>query len=318
METVTCNLCGSADQRIVYTKPDEHYRGEEWFTVVECLNCGLGFLNPRPTTEEMDRYYPSQYYEYFSAKPDFHQRRYEIESEVVSAKIPDGIGRSLLDVGCANGNFPRRMQMLGWKVEGVEVSNNSERITDFKVYHEQLPHIPIDTPRYDAITAWSVLEHVHDPMAYFQKASKILKPNGIFVFVVPNFESLSSRSLFREDTPRHLYFFTRSTIREFLARADLMLTEIGCDNSIFEMRPLGWLRYYTTRLFGGKLRWQDLPPTRLEYLARHRLKNDFFSNFRYLITHPFTVFDRLLMPLYERWQLQSGSYGMLICVATKQ
>ena len=55
-----------------------------------------------------------------------------------------------------------------------------------------------------------------------------------------------------------------------------------------------------------------------EYLARHHLKNNFLSNSRYLITHPFSVLDRLLMPLYERWQLQSGSYGMLICIATKR
>lgn len=318
METVTCNLCGSADQRIVYSKPDEHFARDEWFTVVECVNCGLGFLNPRPTPEEMFHYYPSQYYEYDQLQPDFHERRYEIEAEVVRAKIPDGVGRSLLDVGCANGNFPRRMQMLGWEVEGVEVSKNSETIKDFKVYQEQFPDIPIDNPRYDAITAWSVLEHVHDPLAHFQKVSKILKPNGIFVFVVPNFESLSSRSLFREDTPRHLYFFKPGTIREFLARANLIPTEIKCDNSIFEMRPVGWLRYYVTRLLGRELRWQDIPPNRLEYLAGHQLQNNLLSNSRYLITHPLTVLDRLLMPLYERWQLHSGSYGMLLCIATKR
>lgn len=318
METVTCNLCGSADQRIVYKKPDEHYGGDEWFTVVECVNCGLGFINPRPTAEEIAQYYPSQYYEYFSRERDFHERRYGIEAEVIRGKIPDPTGLSLLDVGCANGNFPRHMQTLGWRVEGVEVSAHSDEIKDFKVYQTQFPDIPIDTPSYDAITAWSVLEHVHDPLAHFHKAAQLLKPNGIFVFVVPNFESLSSRSLFREDTPRHLYFFTRSTIREFLARAGLSPTEIRCDNTIFESRPLGWLRYYSNRLLGRQILWQDLPPTRLEYLARHHLPNNLLSNVRYIVTHPFTVLDRLLMPLYEKRQLQSGSYGMLICIATKQ
>jgi len=318
METVTCNLCGSADQRIVYSKPDEHYARDEWFTVVECVNCGLGFLNPRPTAEEIARYYPVEYYGYDQLQPDFHQRRYELEAEVVSAQMPNGGGRTLLDIGCANGNFPRQMQMLGWEVEGVEVSKNSETIKDFKVYQEQFPNIPINAPRYDAITAWSVLEHVYDPLAHFQKVARILKPNGIFVFVVPNFESLSSRSLFRDDPPRHLYFFTRSTIRELLSRADLTLLEIRCDNSIFEMRPVGWLRYYLNRLLRRELRWQDVPPNRLEYLAGHNLQNNFLSNFRYIITHPLTVLDRLLMPLYERWQLRSGSYGTLICVATKR
>ncbi len=318
METVNCNLCGASDQRIVYAKPDEHYPRDEWFTVVECLNCGLGFLNPRPTPEEIGQYYPAGYYEYDQRDPDFHERRYEIEADVIRGKIPDGKGRSLLDLGCANGNFPRYMKRLGWEVEGVEVSANSEEIKDFKVYREPFPELSIDGPYYDAITAWSVLEHLHDPLAHFQKAARLLKPGGIFVFVVPNFDSLSSHSLFREDTPRHLFFFTRRTISEFLARAELLATEIRCDNRIFEMRPLGWLRYYLNRSLGRKLRWQDLPPTRLEYLARHGLPNNLLSNFRYLITHPFTVLDRLLMPLYERWQLRTGTYGMLICVATKK
>lgn len=318
METVKCNLCGSSEQRTVFTKPDEHYPRDEWFTVVECVNCGLGFLNPRPTVDEIAQYYPAHYYEYFSRERDFHERRYEIEAEVIRAQTPDGVGRSLLDLGCANGSFPRHMQTLGWKVEGVEVSKNSEQITDFKVYDEPFPEIPVDHPRYDAITAWSVLEHVHDPFAYFRKASQLLKPNGIFVFVVPNFDSVSSRSLFREDAPRHLYYFSPGTLRQFLDRADLSLTELRCDNTIFEMRPLGWMRYYVKRFFGRTLQWQDLPPTRLQYLEQHHLPNNFISNFRYLITHPFTVFDRLLMPLYEKWQLKTGSYGMLICIATKR
>jgi 2-polyprenyl-3-methyl-5-hydroxy-6-metoxy-1,4-benzoquinol methylase len=62
------------------------------------------------------------------------------------------------------------MRRLGWKVEGVEVSSNAKLITDFKVYRQEFKDIPISEPRYDVITAWAVLEHVHDPMAYFKKA----------------------------------------------------------------------------------------------------------------------------------------------------
>jgi SAM-dependent methyltransferase len=318
METVTCNLCDSADQQVVYSKPDEHYFTHEWFTVVECLNCGLGFVNPRPTPDEMFRYYPSAYYGYDDLDPDYHRDRYEVEAEVVRARIPDGAGRLLLDIGCANGNFPRQMKKLGWEAEGVEISASSRSISDFKIYREQFPQIPINEPRYDAVTAWAVLEHVHDPMAHFRKAAAILKPGGVFVFLVTNFESVSSRRLFREDVPRHLYFFTEKTIREYLSRHGLVLVATNYGNNIFSMRPVGWLRYYIHQLTGRKLKWQDIPLNRTEYLAKHRLGNKLINNLRYVALHPFTVLDRLLMPFFERWQILSSSYGIVTYVAIKR
>ena len=317
METVTCNLCNSSEQRVVYSKPDERYFRDEWFMVVECTNCGLGFVNPRPSREEMSRYYPAAYYEYDGLDPDYHQRRYQLEAKVVRDIIPNGAGHRLLDIGCANGHFPRQMQKLGWEVEGVEISSNSSSISDFKIYSDEFPRIPVDEPRYDAITAWAVLEHVHDPMAHFRKAAKILKPGGVFVFLVTNFDSLSSRRLLREDTPRHLYFFTIETIRQYLSRNGLVLVAANYDNKIFSMRPVGWLRYYLYRLLGRTLTWQDIPPNRTEYLAKHQLQNTLISNLRYLALHPFTVVDRLLMPFYERWQMLSNSYGTASYVATK-
>src|SRR3546814_5417313 len=67
---------------------------------------------------------------------------------------------------------------------------------------------------YDVITAWAVLEHVHDPMSYFMKAASTIQSGGYFVFLVTNFDSISSRSLFREDVPRHLYFFSKPRSEE--------------------------------------------------------------------------------------------------------
>src|ERR1043166_4919276 len=110
MENVICNLCHSSDQRVVYSKPDELFCTDDWFTVVECVNCGLGFVNPRPTRAEMARYYPPGYYEYTLRERAYHERRYRRQAEVLQAVTPPESGRLLLDIGCANGNFPRRSE----------------------------------------------------------------------------------------------------------------------------------------------------------------------------------------------------------------
>ena len=317
MESVTCNLCHSSQQRSVYSKPDENYFTDEWFTVVECTNCGLGFVNPRPTPREMARFYPADYYEYESREADYHQRRYQLEAELVQAITPSGNGRLLLDIGCANGKFPRQMQKLGWAVEGVETLANSDDVSDFKIYREEFPQIPVPAPRYDLVTAWHVLEHVHDPAAHFRKVGEILKPGGIFVFVVPNFESISSYALFREDVPRHLYFFTEKTIREYLSRNGLTFVGAEHRKDLGLMRPVGWLRYYLYRLMGAELTWQDLPPNPKKYFARKGLKPGIGSYLRYALRHPLTVIDRLLVPIVEWLQLRVGSYGVVAYVARK-
>lgn len=316
MEYIKCNLCGSEDHRAVYSRPDILFHKNEWFNVVECNRCGLGFVNPRPSFNEMGKYYPSAFYDYFEDDITNHLIRYKKESEFI-----EGISakdRILLDIGCANGGFPRFMRKIGWQVEGVEISANSKSISDFKVYKEDFSQIPVSTPRYDVITAWAVLEHVHDPMTYFIKVAEVLKPNGLFVFLVTNFKSISSKFLFSEDIPRHLYFFTEETIKMYLAHAGLELIKADYSNKIYSMRPVNWLRYYIYRyVLQRKLAWKDMPDNRMEYLVKRGLKNNIFSNIKYSVTHPLTVIDRVLVPIVEKLQIASGNYGIVTFVARK-
>jgi SAM-dependent methyltransferase len=317
METVKCNLCGSDNYRVIYSMPDAHYFVDEWFTVVECSNCGLGFVNPRPTISEISRYYPSCFYDYFDKKRDYHLHRYSTQAKFLPA-IGSGDQRLLLDLGCANGDFPRFMQKRGWKVEGVEVAENSKRITDFKVYTQEFTDIPVHEPRYDAITAWAVLEHVHDPMAYFKKAYQVLKPGGIFVFLVTNFRSVSSRSLFLEDIPRHLYFFSEEVVKEYLAESAFELIQTNYSNKIYSMRPVNFLRYFIYRYFKRRrLEWRDTQFLS-DFLVRNNPQNPLKRGLKCSIFSPLYLVDRLLMPIYERYQIVLKKYGIVTFVARRR
>jgi len=109
LENVACNLCGSARHRQVYAMPDRLYFREEFFTVVECDQCGLAFVNPRPTVAEMQKYYLPEYYlSPSTARPSRYLRRRFTEEANYLKELENGSGRKkLLDVGCANGDFPR-------------------------------------------------------------------------------------------------------------------------------------------------------------------------------------------------------------------
>lgn len=316
MEHVSCNLCGANDLRAVYQMPDVKFYPDEWFTIVECAVCGLGFVNPRPTRQEIGKYYPADYYDYLA--PELHQQRYAREAAYLTQYAGASTGRRLLDVGCANGDFPRFMKQRGWDVEGVEVSAATSPADDFPIHRSEFPAATIPPESFDVVTAWAVLEHVHDPKAYFERARVVLKRDGVFIFTVPNFDSLASKRLFREDPPRHLYCFTEPAVRRYLELSGFTLVEAVHGADVYEMLPTNWLRYYLLyRPFGRHLAFKDLPENPDSYFARLGIRPSLLSKLRYGVTHPLTVIDGLLRPLHERWSIARRNYGIVTYVAKK-
>lgn len=321
LETVPCDLCGSTKQRFVYKMPDTLYFTKEYFNVVECESCGLAFVNPRPKFEVIYKYYQNDYYnERVASNLAFDLERYKREATYLRfAQCLQNSRPLLLDVGCANGGFARYAQSLGWEVEGVEVASNAEKISDFPVYRCSLPEIPVNSERYDAVTAWAVIEHVHEPMSYFKTVARLLKPEGTFIFLVTNFDSVTSRYLFREDVPRHLYFFSEKTIKQYLDSCGLTLVQVVSDNSMLSLRPVHWLRLFIRRLVGmAPLTWDNLPETRQDYFRRLQREPTLWLNLKYAITHPLTTLDRILMPLFEQVQMARNTYGITTYVARKK
>ena len=306
-ELKECNCCGSSDFRRVYSQPDYLFKPDEWFDVCECQNCGIGFVNPRPGPTEMHEYYPSEFYDPFDVDNTIRYRRQ-------AAFLPKG-GR-LLDIGCAKGHFPRFMRERGWEVEGTEP--HSKVSYDFPVFNGRIDQLPVEDSRYDAVTAWAVMEHTHDPAAYFKTVARILKPGGKFVFLVTNFRSLSSRALFREDIPRHLFLFTEDSISRYVNDVGLVLTQVLHDKTIYSMRPVNITYYLISKLFFGRVpEWKDLPENRASWLARRGLHNTPLRAIQFFATRPVVLIDRVFSLVYEQWQIATKQYGIVIYTVTK-
>ena len=95
-EHVKCNLCGG----------DSHDRWgfKDGIQIVQCNECSLVFANPRPTNEELEKYYSQEYFDEGEYEANNQrQRMYEIEMERWLPHVGD-TGR-FLDVGCAMGKF---------------------------------------------------------------------------------------------------------------------------------------------------------------------------------------------------------------------
>jgi len=194
-------------------------------------------------------------------------------------------------------NFHALWLRADWDVSGVEISEASLRITEFPVFTEEFNEIPVHAPAYDAITAWAVLEHVHDPMAYFQKASQVLKKGGLFVFQMPNFVSTASRCLFWEDVPRQLVLLHERNRCTYLEKTGLVLEQEDNRGNVYRSSPASWLPYMVrTRLQRKSFTYKDKPLSSKEFRKVHHLQRGITAGLKYLAYSPASVVDRMLWP----------------------
>jgi hypothetical protein len=97
MELVSCDLCRSDQSELVTRQRDLLLEvTQDEFTIVRCRQCGLIYLNPRPSKDLLSSYYPPVYYPPVRAKvrPQLQQ-----QAKKFSAKMKRGAGR-LLRVPC--------------------------------------------------------------------------------------------------------------------------------------------------------------------------------------------------------------------------
>lgn len=244
MESVLCNLCGSAQTKLFAIVPDLLLERETvTANLVQCSQCGLVYQNPRPTPAEIGEHYPPEYESYVdhTVQPKRNWLlqqavEYGTNKRVRFVTRHKRAGR-LLDVGCAMGTFLLGMRkQANWTVAGVELNQDVARLASERhgldIFPGTLEEAAYPDGSFDAVTLWDVLEHLHDPLHGLQEIHRILRDEGIVVVRVPNLASWDAKLFGRYwaglDAPRHLYIFTPETLTELLAKAGFQVVEHSC------------------------------------------------------------------------------------------
>jgi SAM-dependent methyltransferase len=245
MEYVNCNLCGLDDTRVLFTKKDKFRISEDGFNVVKCQECGLFYINPRPSLEEMGKFYPDTYSwkETLEAESFLTKclrklekaYRYHLLQDEVSKVIKfirRGSGK-VLDIGCGTGDRLDVFRNKGFETYGVETSDAAVYAKEhlkLNVIKGDLFSAHFPNQLFDIVTLYNVLEHTHDPMRVCQEVHRILKDGGSLVIQVPNKDSLQYR-IFKKrwaafDVPRDLYYFGIETLSLLIEKAGFALMGI--------------------------------------------------------------------------------------------
>lgn len=220
----TCPVCNS-NQLSDYLTITDYFLSGEQFAVQQCRECDFKFINPRPSFNEIHRYYRSDdYISHNSQKKNLISRAYRVAREYnLTSKLKlikkQGEVRSLLDIGCGTGEFLLKAQRSGIQCVGIEPTDQAKsyarNVNHLEVY-SSLNECELPEKSLDCITMWHVLEHVHDLDLLFSKVTHWINPSGHFIVAVPNCRSWDAEH-YKEhwaawDVPRHLYHFEERTL----------------------------------------------------------------------------------------------------------
>jgi SAM-dependent methyltransferase len=224
-----CPACSDAHPRVLFEATDRLYHTTtKVFKIVECKECRLIRLEPRPTLKELAAYYPDLYWFLPEGKVGrFAEgyRRFVLRDHLRFVK--QAVANSdrtgyVVDVGCGNGLL---LGMLPYKkILGLDLSPKAISIAwrqnGVPGACADLLNAPLPPGSCSVVSMFHVLEHLLEPVRYLQAAREILTPGGRLVVQVPNV-SCWQFMLFGErwnglDVPRHLFNFRQRDLISLL------------------------------------------------------------------------------------------------------
>jgi 2-polyprenyl-6-hydroxyphenyl methylase/3-demethylubiquinone-9 3-methyltransferase len=126
--------------------------------------------------------------------------RLEYFSRVLGELGIDPAGKTVVDIGCGGGLFAEEFARLGAHVIGVDPSSSSldtarahASASGLSVDYRQGTgeKLPVDDASVDIACCVDVLEHVDDLDAVLAETSRVLRPNGVYLFDTINRTGLS-------------------------------------------------------------------------------------------------------------------------------
>ena len=211
--------------------------------IVRCKKCGLVYVNPRHSEEEMVDAYAKGMEDGYVSQAQERMNTFKNSLEKVE-RIAGKKGK-ILDVGCAAGFFLNVAKAAGWQVYGVEpnkwMASFGNREYGVNIRQGTLRGAKFNRGFFDVVTMWDVLEHTGDPTSELEEALRVLKPGGLLVVNVPNFASSFSRIFKRKwwfVLSNHVYYFTPQTIRGMLEKTGF---EVVKSQRYYQSLSLGYL-----------------------------------------------------------------------------
>lgn len=223
-ENPSCPVClNSLREKFIHRKGVDYYR---------CETCTHVYQDPvvKPDVAislyENDKTASDIYTQPLQKEIDSNKYLYGLE---LLNQLGTPSQKKILDLGCGAGVFLEEAKNIGWEYcVGVDANSNYQSqysnqpglqyvFGDFEALEPGL--LGND---FDAVSMWSVLEHIYKPTKFLQSVSQLMSPGALIFILVPNVKSLATR-LMRELSPcfcwKHISYFSPESLKKIMEDA---------------------------------------------------------------------------------------------------
>ncbi|MDR0532466.1 MAG: class I SAM-dependent methyltransferase [Verrucomicrobiales bacterium] len=243
LEKINCAICDTDHVSVVFNK--QASSGKD-YTIVQCRQCGLVYVNPRLSQEAvLDTYRDPSYFQrgnnQFTGYSDYASDRhlhvlfFQEQLAKLENHVPKG---KILDIGCAFGYLLEEARERGWETQGIELSGQAiayaRNELNLNIHNVPLREVKFADGTFNAVVMNDVIEHYGQPKAEAREVHRVLAAGGAFMLHTPNFASwwrfLMRRQWVHMKPEEHLYYFSPRTITKLLE---------DCGFQVVYARPCG-------------------------------------------------------------------------------
>ncbi len=221
----------------IYLSVKDHSVSKKTFELYHDVNLDLLITTPKPNETELPKYYESEdYISHTDGKRTLFEKIYQFVKNIALKNKLNLINNlqtnkgNLLDIGAGTGDFLNVAKQNGWHTIGLEPNEKAKNSAINKGISFAENSKDLENNSFDIITMWHVLEHVPDLEFQILELKRLLKPNGVILIAVPNFNSFDAKYYGAHwaayDVPRHLWHFSKTAIKFLFEKHDLHLNKI--------------------------------------------------------------------------------------------
>lgn len=245
-----CDICGGSEQAVVATTG----RFGMPLRNVVCTTCGFVYVDPRPSPEDLEAFYRSDYEKtglYFGegyTPQELENSGAQVARarlEYLSSRAPDLVPGSALEIGCGAGSFLAVLRSAGWEVEGVEpvarlAAHTARR--GFAVQDTTFERAEFEAG-FDLVVLFHVLEHFHSPTEALILCARLLRSGGTLYLEVPDIEKPNRARPEDFFQVAHLSTFSSATLSRLLLKCGFTIVVVenagGFLRAIVRKAPAG-------------------------------------------------------------------------------
>jgi 2-polyprenyl-3-methyl-5-hydroxy-6-metoxy-1,4-benzoquinol methylase len=149
-------------------------------------------------------------------------------------------GQSILEVGSGRSELLEHFKKMGMETYAIDSANSAAEFANkagasFELYNlsSENSKEPFNGKKFDVIFSKSFIEHLHDPIYFFEWSKSHLNYNGKLISLTPDWES--STKIFYDDVT-HVKPFTKVSLNQILELGNFKEIEVFK----FRQLPITW------------------------------------------------------------------------------